>query len=320
MSSDESFERRALDELALTDETFSADPITGDTDERHAPRRLGVLGSPIAHSKSPALHRVAYAALGLPWRYDPYEVTTDALAGFVDGLTPDWRGLSLTMPLKETVFGHLDAVDAIGRTTRSVNTVLVTHDDGRRRLEGFNTDVYGTRQALERAGIRQVTRALVVGGGATARSAVVAVAQLGAEHVDIVLRSPDKAAQAAETARAAGVSVDVVALHDPSVEWLAPDLTISTLPGGVGAAQNFAGTLASTSSALLDVSYDPWPSEFAALWQESDHPVVSGLAMLVHQAVAQLRVFVHGDPLVKLADEERITAAMLDAVGLPPTA
>jgi shikimate dehydrogenase len=290
--------------------------VPGEVDLRREQLRLGVLGSPIAHTQSPLLHRTAYAALGLPWEYDAHEVTTDVFSGFIAALAEPWRGLSLTMPLKETVFEHLDSVDAIGTTTGAVNTVLVTFADGRRRLEGFNTDVHGIRQALERSGIRHVTRALVVGGGATARSAIVAVAQLGAEHVDIVLRSPAKAARAAETARAAGLSADVVALHDPSVEWLAPDVTISTLPGGVGAAKNFAGTLASTSSALLDVSYATWPSEFALAWEESDHPVVSGLAMLVHQAVAQVRVFVHGDPLVKLTDEERITAAMLDAVGL----
>jgi shikimate dehydrogenase len=288
----------------------------GDVDLRRERLRLGVLGSPIAHSQSPLLHRTAYAALGLPWEYDAHEVTTDAFSGFIAELAEPWRGLSLTMPLKETVFEHLDSVDAIGATTGAVNTVLVTFADGRRRLEGFNTDVYGIRQALERSGIRHVSRALVVGGGATARSAIVAVAQLGAEHVDIVLRSPAKGASAAETARAAGLSSEVVALHDPTVEWLAPDLTISTLPGGVGAAKNFAGTLASTSSALLDVSYHPWPSEFASVWEESDHAIVPGIAMLVHQAVAQLRVFVHGDPLIALSDEERITTALLDVAGL----
>jgi shikimate dehydrogenase len=291
-----------------------ASPVDGE--ELRMPLRLGVLGSPIAHSQSPALHRAAYAALGLPWQYDAYDVPTGAFAGFVTELASPWRGLSLTMPLKETVFEHLDSVDAIGRAAGAVNTVLVTYPDGRRRLDGFNTDVHGIRQALERSGTSQVTRAMVVGGGATARSAIVAVAQLGAEHVDIVLRSPAKAAAAAETARASGLSAAVVALHDPTVEWLAPDLTISTLPGGVNAAKNFAGTLASTSSALLDVSYHPWPSEFALAWEESDHGVVPGIAMLVHQAVAQIRVFLHGDPLIPLTDEERITAALLDVAGL----
>ncbi|MFB2599785.1 shikimate dehydrogenase [Herbiconiux sp. P17] len=278
--------------------------------------KLGVLGSPIAHTRSPLLHRTAYAALGLRWSYDSYEVTTDALAGFVAGLTPEWRGLSLTMPLKETILGSLDAVDAIGTSTGAVNTVLISHHDGRRRLEGFNTDVYGIREALVRAGVSGTARTLVIGGGATARSAVVAAAQLGSEHVDIVLRSPSKAADVVDAARAAGVSSTVTALHDPAVAALVPDLTISTLPGGVGVSVNFVDTAIPSSSTLLDVAYHPWPSELAGLWESQGRLAVPGLSMLVHQAVAQIRVFLRGDPLVKLDDEERITAAMLDAVGL----
>jgi shikimate dehydrogenase len=277
---------------------------------------LGVLGSPIAHSRSPLLHRTAYAALGLPWSYDAHEVTTDALPAFIAGLGPEWRGLSLTMPLKETVFASLDSVDAIGTATGAVNTVLVSRHDGRRRLDGFNTDVYGIREALVRAGVTATARTLVIGGGATARSAVVAAAQLGSEHVDIVLRSPTKATAVVEAARSAGVSSTVTALHDPAVAALTPDLTISTLPGGVGVSANFSDTAIPSSSALLDVAYHPWPSELAALWEASGRLAVPGMSMLVHQAVAQIRVFLRGDPLVKLDDEERITAAMLDAVGL----
>ncbi|SDZ03821.1 shikimate dehydrogenase family protein [Herbiconiux ginsengi] len=280
------------------------------------PLKLGVLGSPIAHTRSPLLHRTAYAALGLPWSYDAYEVTTDALPGFVDALTPEWRGLSLTMPLKETILGSLDSIDTIGSATGAVNTVLISQHDGQRRLDGFNTDVHGIREALLRAGVERTLRTLVIGGGATARSAVVAAGQLGSEHVDIVLRSPAKAADVVEAARSAGVSSTVTALHDPAVAGLEPDLTISTLPGGVGVSVNFVGTSIPASSTLLDVAYHPWPSELGGLWEAEGRLAVPGLSMLVHQAVAQIRVFLRGDPVVKLDDEERITAAMLDAVGL----
>ncbi|MGA1837047.1 shikimate dehydrogenase [Herbiconiux sp. 11R-BC] len=287
-----------------------------DPDALRAPRRLAVLGSPIAHTRSPLLHSTAYAALGLPWEYGVADVTAEALASFVEGLDASWRGLSLTMPLKETVFELLDSVDAIGSTSGAVNTVLVTRAEGRRRLDGFNTDVLGIAEALTRAGVPSVSHALVVGGGATARSAVLAVARLGAEHVDIVLRSPAKGEAAAETARRAGLSSSVLALHDPAVAGLAPDVTISSLPGGVDAAKNFAGSAAVASSTLLDVAYSPWPSQFATLWSEAGSAVIPGLAMLVHQAVAQVRVFVNGDPLLALPGEEQITAALLEVAGL----
>lgn len=281
------------------------------------PLRLAVLGSPIAHSKSPALHRTAYAALGLDWRYDAADVTTDALGDFVAGLDGSWRGLSLTMPLKEEILPLLDSLDAIGQAAGAANTVLITRVEGRRRLDGFNTDVYGIREALRRAGVESTQRTTVIGGGATARSAVVAAAQLGSEHVDIVLRSPSKAGDVIEAARAAGVSSSVVALHDRAVvATLEPDLTISTLPGGVGVGRNFEGTAAPRMSTLLDVAYHPWPSELAGVWEAAGSRAVSGLAMLAHQAVAQIRIFLHGDPLVRLADEERITAAMLAAIDL----
>lgn len=294
--------------------------LDGESDRLHQPYRFAVLGSPIAHSRSPLLHRTAYAVLGLPWSYDAVEVASDELAGFVESLAPPWRGLSLTMPLKETVLPMLDSVDAVARSTGAVNTVLVTFADGRRRLDGFNTDVHGIRESLVRAGVSSTRRTLVIGGGATARSAVVAAAQLGAEHVDIVLRSPAKAADVVESARAAGLSSSVIALHDhASVVALEPDLTISTLPGGVSAATNFEHAASVTSSTLLDVAYHPWPSELATLWQAAARPTVPGLAMLAHQAVAQLRIFIHGDPLVPLTDEPRTTTALLAALHLTET-
>lgn len=290
--------------------------VAGEEGLAREPLRLAVLGSPIAHSQSPLLHRTAYAALGLRWEYGLHDVTTDALPAFVAELSPPWRGLSLTMPLKETILAELDSIDTIGTAAGAVNTVLVTHGDGRRRLAGFNTDVYGIREALTRAGISQTRRTLVIGGGATARSAVVAAGQLGCEQVDVVLRSSAKAGDVVAAARAAGVSSTVTALHDPALAAFEPDLTISTLPGGVGVSANFLGSTIAASSALLDVAYHPWPSELAGVWEAQGNLAVPGLSMLVHQAVAQIRVFLRGDPLLKLDDEERITAAMLDAVGL----
>jgi shikimate dehydrogenase len=280
-------------------------------------RRLAVLGSPVGHSRSPLLHRTAYAALGLPWVYEAVEMPAGSLEAFVGGLDAAWRGLSLTMPLKETVLPLVDDVDAVARTTGAVNTVLVERDGDRHRLTGFNTDVHGITEALRRGGVGLPTHAVIVGGGATARSAVVAAAQLGAEHVDIVLRTPSKAADVVESARAAGLTSAVLALDDRAVLSLAPDVTISTLPGGVGAHTRFEGSAAVRSSTLLDVAYHPWPSELAGVWEAAGSPTIPGLGMLVHQAVAQVRIFVNGDPLVPLPDEERITAELLAAVGLP---
>ncbi len=108
------------------------------------PRRCAVLGSPIAHSLSPALHRAAYAELGLDWRYDLIEMDEAGLAGFVAGCARSWRGLSLTMPLKVVAL-QLGEVDPVARQAAAGNT-LVFESDGSRRV--YNTDVGGLVWAL----------------------------------------------------------------------------------------------------------------------------------------------------------------------------
>ena len=87
--------------------------------------RAAVLGSPVAHSLSPALHQTAYAALGLEdWTYDRFEVDEGGLAPFVEGLGESWRGLSLTMPLKVAAFAVADEVSGLAREAGAINTLV----------------------------------------------------------------------------------------------------------------------------------------------------------------------------------------------------
>jgi len=153
--------------------------------------RAAVLGSPIAHSLSPALHTAAYAALGLDgWAYTAHEVGEDQLAGFVAGLGPEWAGLSLTMPLKEAAFAVAQEVSPLAREVGAVNT-LVRLPDG--AWSADNTDVEGLARALQEGGARDALvasgHALVLGSGATARSAVAALAELGAARVTFAVRA-----------------------------------------------------------------------------------------------------------------------------------
>ncbi|HEX7461711.1 MAG TPA: shikimate dehydrogenase, partial [Dermatophilaceae bacterium] len=150
-------------------------------------RRAAVLGSPISHSLSPALHRAAYRALGLSnWLYDAHEVQEPALSRFVVDLGPEWAGLSLTMPLKEAAFEVADEVSDLARRTGAINTLVRLRDGG---WSGDNTDVYGVSQALRGAGCARVASALVLGSGATARSVVAALATLGCQRVTFAVRS-----------------------------------------------------------------------------------------------------------------------------------
>jgi shikimate dehydrogenase len=235
-----------------------------------------VLGRPIAHSLSPRLHRAAYAALGLDWTYDAVEVGEAELPAFLDGLDDTWAGLSLTMPLKQAVLPLLDEVSDLARDVAAANTVVLR--DGRRT--GSNTDVHGMVAALREAGVTTVERPVVLGGGATARSAVAALAALGARRPVLVVRAEPRETLAA--AGRLGVRPTVTA-YDPAVLEEC-DLLISTLPAG--AADALAPHVRDVP-ALLDVVYDPWPTPLAAACRGT---VVSGVAMLLHQAAAQVEL------------------------------
>ncbi|MGH1550915.1 shikimate dehydrogenase [Leifsonia poae] len=274
-------------------------------------RRLAVLGSPIGHSRSPELHRAAYDALGLDWSYEAIEVTEDGLQAFIDGLGPEWRGLSLTMPLKKAVLPLLTETDRIADQTGGANTVLLDGED----LRGFNTDVAGIVRALQAAGLQEARYVHILGGGATAASALVAAAELGAERVDVYVRDLARSAWIEPLANDLGLRVRIRPFSQADRSLDVPDLVISTLPGGTTTEAVYTDSTRRRSM-LFDVAYEPWPTPLARQWEAVGGRAVSGLAMLAHQALLQVRVFVSGDPLQPLEDEPGVLAAMLEAVGI----
>lgn len=271
--------------------------------------RLAVLGSPIEHSKSPQLHSMAYRVLGLPWSYERVEMTGDALAGFLGELGAEWRGLSLTMPLKRDVLPLLDERDELVSLTGVCNTVLL--DAGRR--VGFNTDVYGIVSAFAESGVASLQHAQVLGGGATASSAIVAAARLGASRVTVSVRSPQRSLGLADLGLKLGIRVDIEQLGDALRDR--PDAVISTLPNRAEAGLMF-DEQTRHDSVLFDVAYEPWPTSLAEHWLAAGGTVISGLGMLLHQAVMQVRIFTTGDPDEVLPDEPAVLAAMRSSIGL----
>lgn len=273
------------------------------------PTRLAVLGSPIAHSKSPLLHDAAYRALGLDWQYEAIELTGEQLPRFIDSLDASWRGLSLTMPLKRDVLPLLDEVDEVAALTGGANTLLF---DGSSRA-GFNTDVFGIVEAFRAAGVKRLATAQVLGGGATGASAIAALAQLGALGILVSVRDPRKVTSLVELGETLGVDVIVRRLDEES--FGTPDAVVSTLPGHSEVTLELPEVVRA-HAVLFDVAYDPWPSPLARQWSEANGRVISGIEMLVLQALAQVRVFVSGDPSIELDDEAAVLAAMRAAVGL----
>ncbi|CAG6394473.1 shikimate dehydrogenase [Streptomyces cocklensis] len=247
-------------------------------------RRAAVLGSPIAHSLSPVLHRAAYAAMGLTgWRYDRFEVDEDALPGFLDGLDPaQWAGLSLTMPLKRAVIPLLDSVSDTAASVEAVNTVVLGAD-GRR--SGDNTDIPGMLAALRERGVTSVPSAAILGAGATASSALAALARICTGEVTAYVRGPARVAEMRQWGERLGVTVRTADWAD-AAKALDEPLVVATTPAG--AADHLAAAVPGHPGTLFDVLYHPWPTALAAAWSDRDAPVVSGLDLLVHQAVLQV--------------------------------
>lgn len=271
-------------------------------------RRLAVLGSPIEHSRSPALHGAAYAQLGLDWQYTAIEVDGDGLPAFLDTCDRSWRGLSLTMPLKHDVLPLLDSIDEIAAQAGAANTLLF---DGPTR-RGFNTDVGGIVRALGDHGLHEMSRGVLIGGGATAASALIAMAQLGAVQVRVLVRRPGAALPLQELGARLGVAVDEAPV-DALGSADGVDLVVSTVPGGTDLGVAASDALV-RRAVLLDAAYDPWPSQLAAPWLATGGTVVHGLGMLLHQALLQVRVFVNGDPNAPLDEEATVLEAMREAL------
>ncbi|MET9394340.1 shikimate dehydrogenase [Streptomyces sp. NPDC006624] len=248
-----------------------------------APRRAAVLGSPIAHSLSPVLHRAAYRELGLAgWTYDRFEVDEEGLPGFFRTLGAEWAGLSLTMPLKRAVIPLLDGISDTAASVDAVNTVVFTEDG---RATGDNTDIPGMVAALREHGIDKAESAAILGAGATASSALAALARICPGEITAYVRSEARAAEMRRWAERLGVAVRVADWADAGRALRAP-LVISTTPAGVTDA--LARSVPERPAALFDVLYDPWPTALAARWSAHGGAVVSGLDLLVHQAVLQV--------------------------------
>jgi len=243
-----------------------------------------VLGSPIAHSLSPALHRAAYDHLGLDWSYDAVEVESLGLERFLDGLDGTWRGLSLTMPLKRTVVPLVGSLDDWSVLSGAANTVLLA--EGQRR--GCNTDIPGAMAALEERLADTLRSAVVIGGGATAASVLLALAELGCTTARVLVREP---ARAEETVVAVSAHPRAPELSVGTIDEaasLAADIVVSTVPADA----QTPGLLAACAEVptVFEVVYDPWPTPLARAALDSGRRLVSGLDLLAHQAVLQVEL------------------------------
>ncbi len=245
-----------------------------------------VLGSPVSHSLSPCIHNAGYVEAGLTHDYRAIDVTVDSFQQFVESLNSEWMGLSLTMPLKEIAFEVAHDVTQVALLARSINTLIMGDT-----IVADNTDVVGIVNAVRECTDVALQHMLLIGSGATARSALVAASQLGVTKVDILARNVVAIEECTNIATQLNMS-----LHEVSAEQATTSvhsLTINTTPAGV--ADSIAGLIANPRGVLLDVVYHPWPTALAQRWESEKLRTVPGYLMLLHQAVRQFEMMTQTD-------------------------
>lgn len=253
------------------------------------PRRCAVIGHPIAHSLSPLLHRTAYAELGLgdAFQYDAFDVSPNELDEFIAGLGPQWVGLSVTAPHKEALlaFGEPHPLAA---DLRAANTLILGRDEQPNRV--FNTDVTGFCNALAGVGVTSVASAILVGAGATARSALAALRQLGLRELLVLARDEGRAVSSLQPIAApAQIALGWRPLENSETEALPEvDLLISTVPTNLP--PTLARELASASSTIFEAVYNYYPSNLDQAAQAAGKPALNGMHLLVYQALDQIEL------------------------------
>lgn len=280
--------------------------------------RAAVLGLPIAHSLSPVLHTAAYRELSLDgWTYEAIECDESGLPALLASLGPEWAGLSLTMPLKRAVLPLLDEAAPLVTEVGTANTVVLA--GGRR--SGYNTDIPGMVTALAEGGVaRPASDVLVLGGGATAASALAALRDAGARDVTVAVRDQARGRQLLAVADRVGIGVRLTPFGPGELRqaWLAErgarpwGLLLSTVPAGV--ADDWAGLIADgrvAAQVVFDVVYHPWPTKLAAAAGAAGAVIIGGFELLLHQAAEQVRLMT-GRP----APVEAMRAAGLAALRL----
>ena len=271
---------------------------------------VGVMGDPVRHSSSPALHNAAFAALGLDWVSVAFRVGVGEVDAALEGLRAlGLRGVSVTMPLKEAVAAKVDRPSPTAALLGAANCVVVEPDG----LVGENTDGEGFLEALQRgAGFDPADRrCLVMGAGGAGRAVVLALGAAGASEVVVVSRNPARAADAARLAGPVGRT------GDPG-DAAAADLVVNATPMGMEGTSS-AGEMPPVDPELLgpgrlavDLVYAPRTTRWLELAARRGAATLGGLGMLVHQAARQVELWTGRRPPVE---------AMWRAVaGQPPLA
>jgi shikimate dehydrogenase len=246
--------------------------------------RAAVLGSPIAHSLSPQLHKIAYEYLEIEGEYSRFDVKSGQLPTFLTS-HPDLNSLSLTMPLKEEALLVAETISPIALQIKSGNTL--SKKDGKWELT--STDVEGFLKSWEFHGAQPTGSVLIIGSGATARAAAAACdsdARMKGREIHVLHRNPDR-----ELGMRAAAPASSLIFHPwDSLSLINQmDAVINTTPAGI--ADVFCDQVSKPQGVLFESIYNPWPSRLMKSWTDFGAPTIDGIDLLVHQGISQIEIF-----------------------------
>jgi len=254
--------------------------ITGKT------RLAGIMGWPVAHSRSPALHNFWLDELGIDGVYVPLPVRPERLAQALRALPAlGFRGCNLTLPHKQVALSIVDRVDPLARRIGAMNTVVVAADGS---LEGRNTDVYGFRESLRDSALdwnAAAGPAVVLGAGGAARAVVAALIEAGVPEIRVVNRT---AARAERMAEDLAVPLSRMSIHPWTVRDAAlrdAGLLVNTTSLGMTGEPDLNIDLSRLPprAVVVDIVYVPLETALLAAARRRGHRTVDGLGMLLHQ-------------------------------------
>lgn len=275
-------------------------------------QRVCLIGWPVEHSLSPAMHNAAFAELGLDWHYGLLPTPDNAIAARLEEVRICYRGANVTVPHKQRVMAYLDDVDDTAKVIGAVNTIVVR--DG--QLQGYNTDAAGFLAGLTEVGFRPAGRhALVLGAGGAARAVVTALQ--GAEcTVTIHNRRPQRAIELAKRVggRVHGLSAGI-GLEDLDLSQF--DLLVNTTPVGMWPeidACPWPETIPIPSRwTVYDLVYNPLRTRLLARAHENGATAIGGLEMLIQQGASAFALWTGRQPPAEI-----MRAAARAALAQPP--
>jgi len=255
-------------------------PITG------AARLAGIMGWPVAHSRSPALHGFWLAEHGIDGVYVPLAVEPSRIEQALRALPAlGFRGCNLTIPHKQAALAVMDRVDPFARRIGAMNTVIVAADGS---LEGSNTDVFGFRENLREQAPNWDAKAgpaVVLGGGGSARSVVAALIAAGAPEIRLVNRTAAHAEALARDLAQAEARITIHAWETRNAVLRDAGILVNTTSLGMDKEPPLHIDINGLplSAVVVDIVYVPLETGLLAAARQRGHPVVDGLGMLLHQ-------------------------------------